>query len=446
MVQLKRQHSLLILACVLVVCIAVLAGVNLWMMRSFHSRTLHDTVAQSVLSLGSELTRNLATHPAVQSGGDDVRRWTDFSRLVHVLKGVEPALEYVTVNEGDITLFHEDTSGTNGTVGAGDEGCAMEVRVGRKLLATESGVVPVLTFSATTPDHAGILLSLQVALRKDAVQQREEQAARMLGIMFRLSLMTLLVALGGGVVLVVWVVRHELDRQRRRRDEEHLAFAGLLADGIIHDVRNPMSSLRLDIQMLEKEAGKGAGCRPARLAELSERALSTMDRVDLVMREFLYVSKPEARKAERFDVNACIRDCVDLLGPRFEAAGIALECQYSRESLDVMGHSVGVKRAVINVLTNARQVSGTGQQVTVISTREGMQAVVTIEDQGPGIKAEDLGGLFEMFVTGRPDGIGLGLYMAKAAVENSGGTIRAGNRPEGGARFIIRLPLCPDRA
>jgi signal transduction histidine kinase len=441
MMRFKRQHSLLIVAGVLVLCIAVLAGVNLWFLRTLHSRNLHDTAAQSVLELGSELARTLSSHPGFQAAPGGANRWADFERLVRAIKGIEPSLEYVTVNEGDVTLFHVDISGTHSGVSANSPRTDEDVRVGRKRLATEAGVIPVLTFSTRATGSEGSVLSLQIAMRKEAVQQREEQAARMLEIMFRLSLITLSVALGLAGVLGVWVFRHEMERQRRRQDEEHLAFAGLLADGIIHDVRNPMSSLRLDVQMLEKEAGKGTGCRTGRLVELAERARTTIDRIDLVMREFLYVSKPGTREPERFEMNAAVRDCLDLLGPRFERAEVRLEAHLCLEPLPLVGQSIGLKRAVINVLTNAKQASPAGRSVFVKTLREGEVAILTIEDQGPGVKPEEVNRLFEMFVTGRPDGIGLGLYLAKAAVENCGGTISAENQPGGGARFILRLPL-----
>lgn len=438
MILFKRQHSFLIIAGMMVGAIAVLALANLWFLQKLHSRNLHDLAAQSVLGLGSDLARSLATHPVVQSGRDAPEQWRDFSRMVQTLKCLEPSLLYVTVNEGDVTVFHEDTSLTNLASGA-DAG----VRIGRKLLATPGGIWPVITFSAKAPNGVGGARGVQIAMRKEAVQQREEQAARTLAIMFRLSLITLSVALGLAVVLVVWVVWHEMERQRRQRDEEHLAFAGLLADGIIHDVRNPLSSLRLDIQMLEKEAGKGNDCRPGRVAELALRARTTMDRMDMVMREFLYVSKPDPRQPERFEVGACLKDCLDLLAPRFERAGICLDVDVCDLPLIVTGYSIGLKRAVINVLTNAKQMSSAGKRVAVALKRTGRQAVITVDDEGPGLGKEDGARLFEMFVSGRPDGIGLGLYLAKAAVENNKGTIHAQTRPEGGARFTISLPLSP---
>lgn len=440
----KRSYSLALLAILMIGAITVLAAVNLLYLRQLHSRSVHDAATRSVLELGRELARNLANQPAVMAIKDDSRRWTDFSRLVRSIKHVEPSLQYVNVNEGDITLFHEDTSLTAKT-GTGEPEPA-DVRIGRKILATATAQIPVLTFSATSPDASGPERVVQVAMRKEAVQQREEQATRMLEIMFRLSLLTLLVALGLAALLGYWMLHQEIERQRRRRDEEHLAFAGLLADGIIHDVRNPMSSLRLDIQMLEKEAAKGESCRLDRIAELAARARGTMDRMDLVMREFLYVSKPESREAERFDLNACVQDSLHLLGPRFERAGIRVESQLANEPLGMLGQSVAVKRAIINILTNAKQASKSGGHVRITTRREGRQAILVVEDEGSGLAAETLPKIFDMFVSGRPDGIGLGLYMAKAAVENAGGRITAANRAEGGARFTLELPLAEDHA
>ncbi|MEI8351848.1 MAG: HAMP domain-containing sensor histidine kinase [bacterium] len=435
----RRTYPLFLLVCLLIGMIAVLAAVNLWYLQRLHSRSLHETATRSVLDLGAELVRTLASQPVVQSAKDDPSRWTEFGRLVRSLKGAEPSLHYVNVNEGNVTLYHEDTSVVTHDAPTGTK--AGEVRVGRKILAAGRELVPVLTFTAVIPDVGGQERVVQIALRREAVQQREEQAGRLLEIMFRLSVITLTVALGLAGVFGVWVLRQEMERQRRRRDEEHLAFAGLLADGIIHDVRNPMSSLRLDIQLLEKEAGKGSEGRLERISELAARARNTMDRVDLVMREFLYVSRPGARDPERFDVNACVQDCVTLLGPRFESADVILECRLDPGPLEVTGQAVAVKRAVINVLTNAKQVSTTGGRVTLTTRRDGHQAVLDIEDEGPGIQESHRTRIFEMFVTGRPDGTGLGLYLARAAVENSGGTIAAANRPQGGARFTIRLPL-----
>jgi signal transduction histidine kinase len=437
------RNSLAVLAGVLIGCIACLAAANLWFLRRLQSESLHASAAQAVLELGAELARNLAGQPVVQARYDEPRRWEDFTRLVRSLRQVEPSLQYVTVSEGDIILFHEDISTAPPESRPAETGTVHGVRIGRRLMATGKTVAPVLTFTVQIPGKDGLFRFVQVAMRKDAVSQREERAAQVLSLMFRLSLLTLAIAFGLAVLFVVWAVRHELERQRRRRDEEHLAFAGILADGIIHDVRNPMSSLRLDLQMLEKEAGKVGELRPDRIAGLAARARKTIDRIDLVMKEFLYVSKPGPDVQERVAIHACIHDCLDLLGPRMEQANVHLRLNLAEEGLEVMGRNVALKRALINVLTNAKQASPPGGTVSVITHREAGHVVIVIEDEGNGIAEVDKNRIFDMFISGKPDGVGLGLYLAKAAVENSRGSITAENRAEGGARFVIRLPLAP---
>jgi signal transduction histidine kinase len=437
------RYSLAILAAILVGSIALLAAANLWFLRRLQSESLHASAAQAVLELGSELARHLAGQPVVQARDEAPRRWEDFTRLVRSLRQVETSLQYVTVSEGDIILFHEDTSIRTPADPPPGTGTVLGVRIGRRLLATGKTVDPILTFTVQIPGPGTPSRFVQVAMRKEAVAQREERAADVLSLMFRLSVLTLAIAFGLAVLLVVWAFRHEMDRQRRRRDEEHLAFAGILADGIIHDVRNPMSSLKLDLQMLEKEVGRAGELRPGRLADLASRARKTIDRIDLVMKEFLYVSKPETGLREHVAINACIHDCLDLLGPRMEQANVHIRLNLDEPGMEVTGRSVALKRALINVLTNAKQASPSGGTVTVSTRREDGYAVVVIEDEGPGIPEPEKNRIFDMFVSGKPGGVGLGLYLAKAAVESNRGKITAENRVEGGARFVIRLPAGP---
>ncbi len=440
--RLHYRWSVVLAAGALVASIAVLAATNLWYLRRLQSQNVHTMAAQSVLDFGAGLARHLAGQPAVAVTAGEVGGWGELSRLVHSLKRVDPTLQYVSVSEGDVILFHEDvsTAATNGAdmdEAAGGAG----VRVGRTLLDTGHAVVPVMTFAAPVP--GGGERHVEVALLKDAVTRREEQAARALAVMFRLSLATLMVAFGVAVVFVSWFMRYELERERRRRAQEHLAFAGAMADGIIHDVRNPMSSMRLDLQLLQKEAGRGPELRADRLGELAERARRTMDRIDAVMREFLYVSRPEPSARERVDLADCVKDCLDLLGPRFETAGVKLQLDMQAGRVVVTGFGVGIKRALINVLTNAKQVSPQGGTVTIRVRSTAESGSVEIDDEGPGIPSSELERIFEMFVTNRSGGTGLGLHLARAAVDNSGGSISAANRPEGGARFTICLPKVP---
>lgn len=423
-------------AAALVCGVAILASLNLWYLRKLQSEDVHMTAAQAVLDLGASLARHMSAQ-AAQATPDD--SWRQLQPLLHALKEVEPSLQYVAITEGDVTLFHEDLS--RPVPGISSNAVSANILIGRRLLASGAEVVPVLTFTAPIPGVSGSPpRRLHLALKKEAVSHREAQAAAVLSLMFRLSLATVFVAFLLAILLITWILRHEMAFQQRQRDAEHLTFAGILANGIIHDVRNPMSSLRLDIQMLQKESDKGTGADAGRIRELTGRARKTMDRLDAVMREFLFVSKPESSAKEPVDVNACVRDSLDLLQPRFERAGIKLQVELDASDPMIAGHDVGLKRAITNVLTNANQVSPAGGTVVVSTARQDGLVRIVIEDEGPGVSASEAPRIFDMFVSGTPGGVGLGLYLARVAVERLSGSIAVENRPAGGARFIITLP------
>jgi signal transduction histidine kinase len=165
--------------------------------------------------------------------------------------------------------------------------------------------------------------------------------------------------------------------------------------------------------------------------------------MDKVFQEFLYLSRPSTEAAEPVDVCACVRESASMLGPRFEAAGVRLELSVAKP-LRTIAFSGSLRRALVNVLTNAEQFSGQGGVVSAVVAREGEEAVIDIRDSGPGIPKADMQRVFDMFVTGRPGGTGLGLFLARAAIERCGGTILAKDHAGRGAWVQIRLPLAEE--
>jgi signal transduction histidine kinase len=407
-----------------------------------YRRSVHLSAAKTVLSLGATIVGQLGDHPAVSAAPGEAANWTDFLRLVHSVHRVESGIEYVSVTEGGIILYHKEMEPVGGApeVGA-PSGRYGQVRIGRTLLEVGNRKVPVITFSLPVTSASGVARSVQVAIRRDAVERREAEAVAVLTAMFNVALLTTAVSGGVSVLVVAWLISREIGRQRQRRQEEHLAFAGALADGIIHDFRNPMSSLKLDVQMLRKEAERGLECRPDRVGELGGRIGRTIDRLDDLFREFLYVSKPGAAAPEPFELGSCVQDCLDLLTSRFERLGIRLKAEMPAEVLMIRGFPSSLKRGIINVLTNAEQASPPGGTVHVKLSKEEGSALLEIADEGPGIPKSHRHRIFDMFVSTRPGGTGLGLSLARAAVEDCRGTIGAHDRPGGGACFVIRIPL-----
>ena len=439
------QYSLIIITALLVCLIALLAGGSLWLLRRIHDQQAHTEAAQTVLSKGKIIVEGLADQPAVLAGRT-YADWSDFSRMVEMLYLLENGIEYVAVNEDGATIFQEHMGTLNGATTERDAVTHADdindVLLQRKLVRIGEEDVPVVSFAKPLlydEDRTGFI---EVGIRKEVVEREEQSLSKSIGSMFTLSLVTVIVSFGICVWLVVWMMYREHRRELQRREEEHLAFSGVLANGIVHDFRNPMSSMRLDVQMLQREVEKGAEGNPEKITRLAGRVCNTMDRMDNIFKEFLYLSKPELEETVIRDVNVLVNDCTHLMTTRFEHAGITLD-------LDLVdGHTTcaiietAFRRALLNILVNAEQFSRENGTIRIATSMDDDWIFVDVVDNGAGIPKSKRRHVFSMFFTTRPQGTGLGLFFAKATIERSGGQIRIMDKKGPGTWIRIMLPKC----
>jgi signal transduction histidine kinase len=438
----RRRRSFAWRAAIWVLAMAGAAGGGLFELRRWHSRAAQEVAAQEVAERGQWLAMNLALRAATASAkGGDSEAWRDFAGWLRPLREVEEDLEYVAVRRDGVTLFREHAEELSREPDETGYRFAGPVEMGRQRVLGEAGQIPVVTFSVGAAPPGGEPVVVELGVRRRAVEREEWAATSAIESMYRLSLATVVGAFAACLALVVGMVRREERREMARRREEHLAFSGMLANGIVHDFRNPMSSLRLDAQMLAKEAGKGEEARTERMAELAGRMKHTMDRMESVFKEFLALARPGDGARVRMDLASCARECVEMLSPRFEAAKVGVRVEAPEGGTSIVAGEAAVKRALLNVLLNGLQHAGDGGEVVVEVARAGEEVRLEVGDTGPGIGKGDRERVFEMFYTTRPQGTGLGLFLARTAVENHGGRLAAVDAPGGvGARLRMEFP------
>lgn len=231
---------------------------------------------------------------------------------------------------------------------------------------------------------------------------------------------------GGGAEL-----DHLVDAMNRMlaevRRAERLGVMGQMAAGVAHEIRNPLSSMKMTVQML-REGSKDV--------EAYDRVLDEIERLELIAAELTGASQPLRKEPARLD--SVVDDVLELMRRRLEHLSVRVERAYAPVP-EVPVDVSRFKRCVMNLLLNGAQAMPGGGGLRVgIAPHDG-KVRFSVADQGPGVPA-DLGAkVFEPFVTTKQDGVGLGLALTKRIVEDHGGTIGYDSAPVG-TTFWIELP------
>lgn len=235
----------------------------------------------------------------------------------------------------------------------------------------------------------------------------------------------------------------KIEIERALCKTKSLADIGQLTSSVAHEMRNPLSSIKLNIKAVKQKMQEED---PA-FAELAEIAWQQSLRLENMLNDLLNYGRPLTLNVTTMTfeqlVNAALTDVVE--EKRKKAVGIEITNTLGETPLRIDQELF--TRAVTNLLTNAIQWSPANETVSVSGrlhrdeTGQQEQAVIQFRDNGPGINEEKIGRLFQPFFSTRQGGTGLGLANVRKIVEYHGATISGGNRPEGGAQFTIVLPL-----
>ena len=244
------------------------------------------------------------------------------------------------------------------------------------------------------------------------------------------------------------VVERLQESRREALRAEQLAAVGQMAAGIAHELRNPLMAMKILVQAASEASPPNLADRD--LVVLEEE----ITRLERSAETFLDFARPPEIERRTFDLKLLAGQVIDLVSPRASRQGIQIACDFPEgQSIPIRADMGQVRQVLLNLLLNALDAMPQGGQVSVrIETADdagnGSSGWVTVRvrDAGCGLPSELGSKIFEPFVSTKPTGIGLGLSICKRIVESHGGQIQAGNRPEGGAEFTIRLPAIAESA
>jgi signal transduction histidine kinase len=236
----------------------------------------------------------------------------------------------------------------------------------------------------------------------------------------------------------------EFDIARRMRAE--YAEISQLAGGLAHEIRNPLSTLQLNLQLLAEDFQNPETPRERRALQRVERLGHEVQRLHGILENFLRFARIQDLKLEPADLNEVVEEIRDFYEPLAGTKSIVIRTQLAADLPRIRLDADLFKQALLNLVLNAEHAMPSGGELILTTRREGGSVVLDVTDTGVGMSDEVRGRIFDAFFSTRPSGSGLGLPTTRKIVEGHGGTIHVQSEPGKGSRFSIRLPLAPSPA
>ncbi|MGA3095574.1 MAG: ATP-binding protein [Bryobacteraceae bacterium] len=238
-------------------------------------------------------------------------------------------------------------------------------------------------------------------------------------------------------------VLEKLDAKTRRHFEGQIAMArrltaiNSLTGRVAHEIKNPLNSIALRLEMLRSQAAAEGSETGPEIAILSEEVA----RLDRVVRTFLDFSRPVEMEPRDVDLAEMVAEIVRLLEPEAERGGIRIRYARPSNAVVVNADSGLLRQAALNIAVNAMEAMPGGGSLTFEIVPNPETCTLAITDTGPGIPSEQREKIFQLYYTTKPHGSGIGLAMAFRAMQLHGGTIEVDSEAGHGATFRLILPL-----
>ena len=221
---------------------------------------------------------------------------------------------------------------------------------------------------------------------------------------------------------------------------QRLAQLGTLLAGLTHEIRNPLSTIGLNLQLVREDFAGAESPRDRRTHKRLGVVEGEVKRLQRILEDFLGFARSPAPRRRAVDVNALLQGLVDLVAPEMHRLGIALRF--------FPGASVGVaaldpdqiRAALVNLLRNAQDACHAGSEILLASRRAGDEILIQVTDTGTGMTPEVRERAFTPYFSTKPGGTGLGLVLARRTLEEHGGRLELSSEPGKGTQFTLRLP------
>jgi two-component system, sporulation sensor kinase E len=244
-----------------------------------------------------------------------------------------------------------------------------------------------------------------------------------------------------GNVIHIEDVTEKRAKEARLRRAESLAALTTLTAGVAHEIKNPLASIGIHIELIRKAIGGRQTVSAAKVSENLEVIKEEVERLNRIVVDFLFAVRPMNTELVLDDPNRLVRELLEFMRFELEQAGVQVELQLQKPSLQIRLDEKYFKQALLNIVKNAIAAMPQGGRLRVETVRKGNTLQLKVSDTGVGIPEEILDKIFEPYFTTREFGSGLGLTLVYKIVKEHLGDIAVSSKPGEGTTFTLSFPI-----
>jgi len=240
------------------------------------------------------------------------------------------------------------------------------------------------------------------------------------------------------------IIRKTRELEKRTIDSERLAFAGTLAGGLAHEIKNPLSTLNIHLQLLKEYLQKTIGTSEEHTRKVYRKIeiiQKEAQRLEEILNDFLRFAKGQKLELDHCNVNEIIEEVINFAMPEIRQKNIVVLKSYHPGLPLCYLDSKLIKQAFLNIVINAQQAMNHGGELMIRTSKVKQFVQIDITDTGHGIPKDSLNKIFQVYYSTKSTGTGLGLPTTKRIVEDHRGTIGVQSEKGKGTNFTIQLPI-----
>jgi PAS domain S-box-containing protein len=243
-----------------------------------------------------------------------------------------------------------------------------------------------------------------------------------------------------GAVLIVRDVTRERQKEATSLESERLRAITLLAGGVAHEIGNPLNSLTIHLQLMQRElaALPEPGRKP--MEDLLQVAAQEVERLDGILHQFLRAVRPVTLTLESAEPRKILEETVDFLGHEIADRGVRVEIESADPLPSIRVDRGQIRQAFFNLIKNAVEAMPGGGVLHLSLSSDDRMVAITFRDTGSGIQPETLSRIFDPYYTTKAGGSGLGMMIVQRVLRDHGGELDIRSEPGRGTHLTLFLP------